>query len=303
MEGREKKTLFVQGKGEEQSKKQGEFQRSGEKERAVLEERVQEKVQDSLGGDEEVRSDLIFGVHPVRALLVEAAGEIEEVIVLEHGQRAIQQIAKEAAEAGILLRYRPRSFFDRLLPDSNHQGVIARKRSFAFSSLDELLALPAEGAILMIVGVQDAGNLGAILRSARAFGVKAVILHERETATINDRVIKASAGAALGLSVIKIRKSFETIQALKEAGWWVLGLAPCKVSLHAFDLCRPALFLLGAEGEGLKPSLQKHCDALLGIEMQGGWDSLNVSVSAGIALYEWQRQQSVALKKGGMEKR
>ncbi|MCB9637417.1 MAG: 23S rRNA (guanosine(2251)-2'-O)-methyltransferase RlmB [Myxococcales bacterium] len=240
--------------------------------------------------EETAEQDWVFGVHAVRAFLETQATEGEELILLDQGQKATAGFAQMAQESGILVRYRPRSFLERLLPQSNHQGVALRKKSFVYASFESLLEAPAEGALLFLVGVQDPGNVGALLRSARAFGVKAVLLSQRDTCPINRAVHKAAVGAAATLPIAQVRKPIETISALKEAGWWILGLAPGQETLDRFDLCRPVVFVLGAEGPGLKPSVQKHCDALLGIPMSAGWDSLNVSVSGGIALYEWQRQ-------------
>jgi|GEM_PF-268693 len=234
--------------------------------------------------------DWVFGVHAVKAFLEARAEEAEEVILPEQAQRTHADLIRKAQESGVLVRYRPRSFLDRLLPQCNHQGVALQRRRFVYTSFDALLAKPAEGALLLLVGIQDPGNVGAILRSARAFGVRAILLSQRDTCPINQAVYKASVGAIESLQITQIRKPIEAIAALKEAGWWVLGLAPGGRLLAQFDLCRPLVFVLGAEGTGLKPSIQKHCDALLGIPMSAGWDSLNVSVSGGIALYEWQRQ-------------
>ncbi|MCK6510757.1 23S rRNA (guanosine(2251)-2'-O)-methyltransferase RlmB [Myxococcota bacterium] len=234
--------------------------------------------------------DWVFGVHAVKAFLDTRAEEAEEVILPEQAQRTHADLIHKAQESGVLVRYRPRSFLDRLLPQCNHQGVALRRRRFVYASFDAILAEPPEGALLLLVGIQDPGNVGAILRSARAFGVRAILLSQRDTCPINQAVYKASVGAIESLQITQIRKPIEAIAALKDAGWWVLGLAPGGRLLAQFDLCRPLVFVLGAEGAGLKPSIQKHCDALLGIPMGVGWDSLNVSVSGGIALYEWQRQ-------------
>lgn len=232
---------------------------------------------------------LLYGVHPVREALAHRQEEIDEIVVC--GQRGgAAQLAEEAAELGVLVRHRPRALLDRWVPQGNHQGVVARLRSFAYLELEELLEQDPTGPLLLLSGIQDPGNLGSLLRSARGFGAGGVLLPRRGTCGVTPAVVRASAGATESLPIARVRQLPATLQRLKEAGWWVLGLAPGGTPLAAFDLVRPTLFLLGAEGGGLPPSLQKHCDAFLQIPMAAQWDSLNVAVAGAVALYEWRRQ-------------
>jgi len=251
----------------------------------------QEKEKNEYSEDENVRDDLIYGIHPVEELILHRASEIEELIVLEKGNAQLIRLTKEASKTGILVRYRPRSFFDRLLPEKNHQGILVRVQTFVYADFDELISVLDQGAILFLVGVLDPGNLGSLVRSARAFGARGVVIGEREGCAVTPTVIRSSAGAANLLPIAKVRNFTLAIKQMKEKGWWLLGLAPQKEMLHQFDLQRPTVFLLGEEGRGLKPSIKKHCDALLGIPMAEDWDSLNVAHSGSIALYEWKRQQ------------
>ncbi len=238
----------------------------------------------------------IYGVHPVEELILNRPEEIEELLVLEHGGKAIHRVAKEAIKSGILVKYRPRNFFDRLLEGKNHQGVIAKTKSFEYTNFDEILTDEAKGVLLFLIGVLDPGNLGALIRSARAFGARGIILNERGGCHITPAVIRASSGAVNLLPIAKIRNPSLAIKRMKERGWWIIGMATKGEFIQRFDLDRPTVFLLGEEGRGLKPSIEKQCDALLGIPMSEEWDSLNVAHAGTIALYEWQRQQ---LKKMG----
>jgi 23S rRNA (guanosine2251-2'-O)-methyltransferase len=235
---------------------------------------------------------LVYGVHPTLEWLEQRADQLEEIWLLEHGRGNLKKVAHEAQKQGVLVRYRPKAFLDRQTPGKNHQGVIARRKAFEYTDFEELVEVE-EGkpqALLLLVGIQDAGNLGALLRSAKGLGARGVVLSQRDTSAVTDAALKASAGAAATLPVAQVRNVKQAIRQLKDAGWWLLGLAPGGEQLPRFDLERPCVLILGAEGSGLKPSVQKQCDALLGIPMVDGWDSLNVSVSGGIALYEWRRQ-------------
>jgi len=247
------------------------------------------------------KEDLIYGLHPVEESLDHSPEKIEEVWIVEKEGRKLNELAKKARSLGVLVRYRPRVYLDRLLPNLNHQGIVARRSTFVYADFSELITFSdgeTVGPLLYLYGIQDPGNMGALIRSAKAFGASGVILSQRDSCGMTPAVMRASAGAAASLPIAQIRQSNVAIRELKEAGWWLLGLTMGEQMIGDFDLLRPCVFIMGAEGKGLKPSLQKHCDALLSIPMIEGWDSLNVSVSGGIAMYEWQKQQLFQRKKG-----
>lgn len=244
----------------------------------------------------EVPDDLFYGINAVGQLVAQQPAAIEELIVIEGAKGRLAHLAKQARKEGVLLRYRPKTYFTRALPDVSHQGVIARMRSFSYASFDDLISHTEKGPLLFLVGVQDPGNMGALIRSAKAFGASGVLITRREGCAITPAVAKASVGATSDLPIAQVHQIQQAIEALKEAGWWLLGLHQEGQAIQSFDLVRPAVFVLGAEGKGLKPSVEKHCDAVLGIPMIPDWESLNVSVSGGIALYEWRRQNPLVLE-------
>lgn len=236
--------------------------------------------------------DWIYGIHAIQGALEERAAEIGELIVVEGAKGRLAGLVRAARDEGVLVRYRPRDFFDRQVPDKPHQCALARVRDFAYADADELIQPPTEGCgpLLLLVGVQDPGNVGALIRSAKAFGASGVLLSRRDSSGVTAVASKAAAGAAAQIPIAQVHVQ-QAIKALRDAGWWLLGLDINGEPIEQFDLQRPTVFVLGAEGKGLKPSVQKHCDACLRIPMVEGWDSLNVSVSGGVALYEWRRQR------------
>ena len=237
----------------------------------------------------------VYGVHPVEEWLSERADKIEELFLSsERKDQVVARMIRQANDEGVLIRHRPRTYFDRLFPQKNHQGIAIRCRQFAYAAFDDLIGQLDQGPIVFLTGIQDPGNLGAMIRSARAFGAHAILLSQRDSCPVNGTVIRASAGATASLPIALVRNASQAVKQLKEAGWWILGLALGGAPLAQFDLDRPAVFLLGEEGKGLKPSLQKNCDALLEIPMADGWDSLNVATCGAVVLYEWARQTGFA---------
>lgn len=250
-----------------------------------------QKKKPSKAKNDENTPDLFYGIHAVKELLEQRPDAIEELLIVEGAKGRLNHLAKVGRSQRVLVRYRPRTFFERHLAGKPHQCIAARMRTFTYHAWEELIekADPAH-PLLFLVGVQDPGNMGALIRSAKAFGAKGVLITRRDGCAVSPTVIKASAGAAVDMPVAQVNQIPPFIEALKEKGWWLLGLHPRGENMEQFDLQRPTVFVLGAEGKGLKPSVEKQCDALLGIPMVPGWDSLNVSVSGGIALYEWRRQ-------------
>lgn len=236
--------------------------------------------------------DWAYGIHTLEEMIQGSVSEIEEIMVADQVQGKLLRLIQEASERGILVRRRPKTFLSRLLGDVNHQGVGIRVKTFPYTPLEELLQEPEGKALVFAVGIQDPGNLGALLRSAQALGASGVILAEREGCGINATVRKTSAGAISHIPIARVRNLTQAMQEMRDAGWWLLGLAgEGRDEIDRFDLDRPTIFLLGSEGKGLAPSVKKHCDVLIKIPMIADWDSLNVAASGAIALYEWSRQR------------
>jgi 23S rRNA (guanosine2251-2'-O)-methyltransferase len=145
--------------------------------------------------------------------------------------------------------------------------------------------------IILLDGVEDPHNLGAVIRSAHAAGAKAILIPERRAAGLTETVAKAAAGALEHIAVVRIGNVSQTLEGLKKRGFWVYGLDERGESLYSeVDYARPTVLVLGGEGHGMHQQVRKHCDAVVRIPMAGAISSLNVSVAAGIVLFEWRRR-------------
>jgi len=205
------------------------------------------------------------------------------------GGPRLQEIIDLARERSVPVRFEPREALDRACHGAVHQGVVAFGAAQRYAGLEQVLA----GAELLVLldGVEDPHNLGAIVRTAHAAGASAVLVPERRAAGLTEAVAKAAAGALEHLPVVRIGNVTRTLEDLKTRGFWIYGLDERASQLYSeADYARPTVFVLGAEGRGLHELVKKHCDALVRIPMAGTISSLNVSVAAGIVLFEWRRK-------------
>jgi len=200
--------------------------------------------------------------------------------------RVATAVATLAERRGIRVEWVPMGTLARLAPGAHHQGVVALAAAYPYASLDDVVAAPGRG-VLLLDGIQDPRNLGAVLRTARAAGVQGVVVPKHGGVGVTSTVISASAGLALHLGVARVTNLAQAMERLKREGYWVLGLsAAAEGRLDQIEpLERPAL-VVGGEGDGLRPLVRRHCDFLARIPMAAGVESLNASVAAGIALYE-----------------
>lgn len=233
-------------------------------------------------------SRFVAGVHPVREAL-RARRPIDKVLIAKgtSGPR-IQEIVDLCRERNVPVRFEPREALDRVGKGASHQGIIALGAAHDYVELDTVL----EGAKLFVIldGVEDPHNLGAIIRTAHAAGANAVIVPERRAAPLTETVDKAAAGALEYLPVVRVTNVSQTIERLKQEHFWIYGLDERGTELYnqvEFNL--PTAIVLGGEGKGLHQGVQKHCDVLVRIPMAGAVASLNVSVATGIVLFEWNR--------------
>lgn len=204
----------------------------------------------------------------------------------------LQELIDLCRQRDIPLRFEPRSQLDRAAAGPHHQGVIAFGADAVYSTLEEAAA--SRGLIVLLDGIEDPHNLGAIIRTAHAAGATAVVVPERRAAGLTETVSRAAAGALAHLPVVRVANVNRALESLKELGYWIYGLderAP--LAYDETDYTPPTAFVVGAEGHGLHAQVAKHCDFLVRIPMQeGGIASLNVSVAAGVALFEWRRRRS-----------
>jgi len=236
---------------------------------------------------------ILSGIHPVAEAL-RARHPLDRVLIAQgSGGPRLQEIIDIARRNSVPVRFEPRSALDRLAGSSAHQGVVAMGAARRYSDLESVL-----GSDLLVVldGVEDPHNLGAIIRTAHAAGAGAVVIPERRAASLTDVVAKAAAGALEHLPVVRVTNINRALEELKEHGFWIYGLDERGPELyHAIDFAGRAVVVLGGEGKGLHDQVRKHCDILLRIPMRGKISSLNVSVAAGIVLFELRKPKSTAV--------
>jgi len=237
----------------------------------------------------------IHGLHAVEEAILAAPGRISRLVVAAgRDDGPVRRLLEAARTRGIAVERRPPREVEQLAGKGVvHQGVVAHLADAAESDPEALLdAAPAPALVVVLDGVEDPHNLGAIVRSAAAAGAHAVFVPEHRAAGLSSAAVKASAGAALRLPVARTGNLAAFLRRLKEKGIWIVGLDQEGEPLWTgFDLRQPIALVLGGEGKGLRRLTREHCDAMLALPLQGGVESLNVSVAAGIALYEVVRQR------------
>ncbi len=213
----------------------------------------------------------------------------------------LNEIKRLASLSGTPVFLVERRKLDRLAgPDIRHQGVVAKVSQAEILQFDQFMGSVVQKkmeadhcrALVIVDGIEDPHNLGAIVRVAEAAGFLALLLPIRRSASISATVAKTSAGATAHLPIVSIGNVVQAIESLKELGFWIVGLAPeAPESYCQADLARPLAFVIGGEGHGLSRLVKEHCDFLLSIPMLGKTESLNASVAAGIVFYEFVRQK------------
>ena len=245
--------------------------------------------------------ELIHGLHAVTAALNYESERVRGVW-MERQRRdgRIQALFDQAARQGVTVHLTDRAELDRLSGGARHQGVVARvalpSQRWGEADLPALLAAAGESALLLVLdGVQDPHNLGACLRSAAAAGVHAVIAPADRAAGLTATVRKVACGAAEIVPFVPVTNLARALRALREQGIWVIGAAgEAEANLYEVDFTIPTAIVLGAEEKGLRRLTREVCDRLARIPLaEGGVESLNVSVAAGIFLFEARRQRGV----------
>jgi len=236
---------------------------------------------------------LIYGIHAVAEAL--AARRLARLVHVRGGGTRIDEIVARAVELRIPVETVDRRALDKLTHGGVHQGVAGEMQAVAAYTLEELVE-GAEGPALLVVldGIEDPQNVGAILRSADGAGAHGVIRQARHAAPLDGATAKASAGAVHHVRIATVVNISRALDELKALNVWTVGLdASATERYDQVDYRVPTAFVLGAEGTGLRRLVRETCDRLVGIPMAGQVSSLNVSVSAGIALFEAARQRRV----------
>jgi len=241
-------------------------------------------------------ADLVFGIHAVGALLQRAPQDVLELFVMkDRDDKRMQPLIQQARQNGVSVQFCNRKTMDDMV-GGQHQGIIAKARLQSSGSEADLAAIVEQQEkpfILILDGVTDPHNLGAILRSADAAGVHAVVSPKDRSVKLTSVVRKVACGAAESVPFITVTNLARTLRELQDAGVWVVGTAgETDTSIYQADFKGPLALVLGAEGEGLRRLTRETCDSLVKIPMFGTVSSLNVSVAAGICLFEAVRQRS-----------
>jgi len=238
----------------------------------------------------------LTGFHAVEEAL--AAGRALDRIVVargRHGER-VEAVVRLAKSRGVPVRFEDRAQLDRLAGTSQHQGIAALAAAKPAVALEDLLrARKSQGLLVLLDGIEDPHNLGAIVRSSLAAGAQGVVIPERRAAGLSDTVERASAGALAHLPIARVKNLVRAMEEMKEAGYWLVGLDErAEKKYTEVDLKGPIGIVLGREGEGLHELTRKRCDFLVSLPTTGPVRSLNVSVAAGIMLFEAVRQRRAA---------
>jgi 23S rRNA (guanosine2251-2'-O)-methyltransferase len=238
---------------------------------------------------------IIFGVHAVEEALAARGRAFEYVGVAPgRGDARIQRIVELCRAAGVAVRSMPRDQLTRLARTASHQGVVAVTAEKQYGDLEGLLAHKrGQHAFLLVLdGIEDPHNLGAIIRTAEGAGADGAIIPERRAVGVTATVVKASAGASEYLPVAKVTNIGRAIEDLKSRNIWTVGLDERGTQAYdQVDYKMDCALVLGAEGHGLHEQVRKKCDFLVSIPMLGKVPSLNVSVAAAIVMYEVARQR------------
>jgi 23S rRNA (guanosine2251-2'-O)-methyltransferase len=244
--------------------------------------------------------EIVYGLHAVRALLERRPAAVR-CVILQSGRtdKRATELAELARARSIALETRPAAQLDALAGGGVHQGAAARVEA-ALPLEEHDLLMRLDGAarpplVLVLDGVQDPHNLGACLRTADGAGADAVVAPRDRAVGLTPVVRKVAAGAAETVPFSQVTNLARFLRALKDAGLWIVGSDGDAQTLHyAADLKGPLAIVLGAEGSGMRRLTREHCDLIVRLPMLGGVESLNVSVAAGVLLYEAVRQRAAA---------
>lgn len=236
--------------------------------------------------------NLVCGVNPVKEALAGDREVFELLVQVSATDHRLESILKKAHERGIPVHRREKEALTRLCGSSHHQGVALLVAPFPYCEIEDLLAMEGEGFLLVLDGIQDPHNLGALIRSAACAGATGVVLPKDRACGITPTVEKVSAGAVETIRIARVTNIVQTLEHLKSVGYWVHGLAgEAGSSIYSINASGSVALVIGSEGDGIRPLVRKQCDVLMSIPQYGGVGSLNAAVAGGIALFEVARKR------------
>ena len=296
---RNKKNYNRQNNNSIENKKQGNNRLENKKlENKKLENKIVEskKLENKVVEDqfvEETNELQIEGKNPIIEAL--RAGQQVDRILIAEGAKQVEDIKQLASEGGVKYQFVSRQKIEQLATTKVNQGVIAFLSSATYTDLDEWLAgldMQKNPIVLMLAELQDPHNVGSIIRTAEAAGASSVIIAKHRAVGLTATVAKVSAGAIAHMPIIRVTNLAQTLQELKDKGFWVVGTdAKAEKNYYEIKYNMPTVLVIGSEGKGMGPLLEKKCDYLIKIPMLGQVTSLNASVAAGIMTYEIVKQR------------
>jgi 23S rRNA (guanosine2251-2'-O)-methyltransferase len=243
-----------------------------------------------------MNEDIIYGVNAVREALRGTRRAFELFVARGEEAPRIKKLVELSAEKGVPMRHRERRDLARLCGSEHHQGVALRLEAFTYADLATLeercRQASASGLLLVLDGIQDPQNLGALIRSAACAGACGVVIPQDRAARVTPTVEKASAGAVETVAVVQVANVSQFLEMVKGWGYWVYGaVGEAGDSLYRQDLTGNVALVVGSEGAGIRDLVRRHCDVLVSIPLAGGVSSLNASVAGAVCLFEAVRQR------------
>jgi len=236
----------------------------------------------------------IFGVHAVFEALLSTEQHLERIhVAREVNSPKIKQLLELAQSRRVPVRREERAIIDRLVPGKTHQGIVAIAGALPYADFEAMLRSD-NSVIVVLDGVEDPHNLGAIIRTAEACHASGIVVPDRHSAPLSATVVKASAGATAHFPVARVTNLVVALDRLKEHGFWIVGVDVAANRMWTdFDYKVPTAVVLGGEHRGLRRLVKEHCDVLVKLPMLGKIESLNASVAVAVVLYEIVRQRTI----------
>jgi 23S rRNA (guanosine2251-2'-O)-methyltransferase len=249
-------------------------------------------------GGSDSAQEILYGLHAVREALKAGTRPLQRLLVVRTDKQ-FSDLVQLARSLHVPIHVQPLASLDRLVPGGRHQGIVAFAAAKAYQTEESILARAAERneppLLVILDGVEDPHNLGAVLRTAEGAGVHGVFIPERRAVGLTSVVAKVSAGAIDHIPVARVTNMSRLLESLKAVGVWIYGVEPSATKLFTdVELRGPVGLVFGGEGMGIRPGVLQHCDERIHIPMKGHVQSLNVSASAAVVLFEVVRQRGFA---------